>query len=206
MNTASKTRSKTLATLDAIVEATRNLLIDKDYSSLSMREVARRAGITAGAIYKHFPTKRALLDHVAYRTLEDFQRDLLEAALAHPPGSFARVIAQGDAYIRLAREKPEHFKILFTPSKPSPTNLGDLPGQGVFQLLRQSIKEAMDSGEIRRGDPDLATFFLWSRVHGIVTLLMACDFSECLPYTSEEITPENLFGQSRQLLWEGLKP
>ena len=59
---------------------------------------------------------------------------------------------------------------------------------------------------MRRCDPDLAAFFLWSRVHGIVTLLMACDFSETLPLPGDQVTPEHLFHLSRELLWEGFKP
>ena len=72
--------------------------------------------------------------------------------------------------------------------------------------MRQCIAEAMDAGTIRQGDPDLATFFLWSRVHGIVSLLMALDFSEVLPLAMEEITPLRLFELSREFLWEGFKP
>jgi AcrR family transcriptional regulator len=204
--TALNPRSRSVATLDAIVAATRKLLARKDYASLSMRAVAREAGITPGAIYKHFANKRALVDHVARRTLEDFQDEMLEAAAAHRPGSFDRVIAQGNAYLRLAREKPEHFKILFTPTTPEPTRLRDLPGQGLYHHLRRSIVEAMDAGELRRADPDLVTFFLWSRVHGIATLLMACDFEGCLPRKPEDITAKLLFEESRDLLWEGLKP
>jgi len=206
MRSVPATRAKSVATLDAIVEATRKLLASKDYGSLSMRAVADEAGITPGAIYRHFENKRALVEHVARRTLEEFQGELLEAAAAHPPGSFARVISQGEAYMRLAREKPAHFKILFTTSKPEPTRLHELPGQGIYHHLRKSIVEAMDSGQIRREDPDLVTFFLWSRVHGIVTLLMACNFEGCLPIAPEEITAEQLFESSRGILWEGLKP
>ncbi len=199
-------RPRSIATLDGIVEATRALLAERSYTGLSMRAVAARAGVSAAAIYKHFRNKRALVDHVVNTTLQDFHVELLRVASRHPPGSFDRVVALGEAYIRLALDKPEHFKVLFTPLKPRPTKLSDLPGEGGFRLLRQSMAEAMDAGRIRRGDPDLATFFLWSRVHGIVMLLMACDFGECLPLDRAEITPLKLFELSRVFLWEGFRP
>ena len=92
------------------------------------------------------------------------------------------------------------------PVKPQPTKLKELPGEGGFRILRQCVREAMEAGAIRKGDPKLAAFFLWSRVHGIVTLMMACDFSESLPLAKNEITPQRLFELSRTLLWEGFKP
>jgi AcrR family transcriptional regulator len=199
-------RTRSLATLKRITAATRKLLAKKDFASLSMRAVAAEAGISPGAIYKHFSDKRHLVDHVCHSTLEEFERDLARAIAPHPPGSFDRVVALGSAYIRLALERPEHFKILFTPVKPEPTRLRDLPGEGGFRLLRQCVSEAMKAGQIREGDPDLAAFFLWSRVHGIVTLMMACDFRESLPLPKTEITPQRLFELSRTLLWEGFKP
>lgn len=199
-------RARTVATLQRIVEATRALLADNDYASLSMRAIATAAGISPGAIYRHFSSKRHLVDYVCRASLEQFEIDLERAAAAHPPGSFARVVALGAEYIRLAHDRPQHFKILFTPVQSRPVRLRDLPGEGGFRLLRQSVAEAMAAGNIRSGDPDLAAFLLWSRVHGIVTLMMACDFTETLPLPADEVTPERLFELSRTLLWEGFKP
>jgi AcrR family transcriptional regulator len=200
------TATRTAATLHQIVEATRALLGRNDYASLSMRSVAAEAGVTAGAIYKHFSNKRHLVDHVCHSALEEFEAELSRAITPLPPGSFDRVIALGTAYIRFATEKPEQFKILFTPIKPEPTRLRDLPGEGGFRLLRECVAEAMDSGAIRRGDPDLAAFLLWSRVHGIVTVLMACDFSESLSVPATDLTPLRLFEMSRDFLWKGFAP
>lgn len=199
-------RTRSLETLNRIVAATRKLLSERDFESLSMRAVATEAGITPGAIYRHFTDKAHLVNHVCHATLEDFELELERAIAPHPPGSFDRVVAQGTAYIRLALERPEHFKILFTPVRPRPTRLRDLPGEGGFRLLRRCVEEAMQAGEIRQGDPDLAAFFLWSRVHGIVTLMMACDFRESLALPEAEITPQRLFDLSRSLLWEGFRP
>jgi AcrR family transcriptional regulator len=195
-----------VATLDSIVSATRRLLAQKDYRNISMRAVAAAAGVTAGAIYRYFPSKEALVDHVVHATLEEYEVEMLRVISKLRPGSFDRVIALGHAYIRLAGEKPEHFKILFTPVKPARSKLSELPGQGGFRLLRECIAEAMEAGEIRSGDPDLAAFFLWSRVHGIATLLMACDFGECLPLPREEQTSLRLFELSREFLWKGFQP
>jgi len=199
-------KTRALATLRRITDATRKLLADTGYDALSMRAIAAEAGVSPGAIYKHFSGKRELVDHVCRATLEAFETDLIKAIAPHPPGSFERVVAQGSEYMRLALDKPEHFKILFTAVKPVPTRLRDLPGEGGFRLLRECVAEAMEAGTIRKGDPELAAFFLWTRVHGIVTLMMACDFSDSLPLPRDEVTPHRLFDLSRTLLWEGFQP
>jgi AcrR family transcriptional regulator len=199
-------RTRAVATLGRIVDATRTLLANRDYASLSVRAVATEAGVSPAAIYRHFSNKRHLVDYVCHASLEEFHTSMTAAVAAHPPGSFDRVIAQGIAYIRLALDKPEHYKILFTPVKSQATKLTDLPHEGGFRLLRQSVREAMDAGKIRSGDAGLVAFFLWSRVHGIVALLMACDFSDSLDLPEKDITPLRLFEMTRVLLWEGLKP
>lgn len=200
----SKTRS--VATLQRITEATRKLLATRDSESISVRAIASEAGISPGALYKHFSNKRHLFDYVCHATLEEFEVELAKAIAPYPVGSFDRVIAQGASYIELALKRPEHFKILFTPVRSKPAKLRHLPGEGGFRLLRRCVAEAMDAGEIRRDDPDLAAFLLWSRVHGIVTLMMACDFSESLSLPPADVTPLRLFELSRTLLWEGFKP
>ncbi len=197
---------RSLATLENILRATRKLLADRDYATLSMRSLAAEAGVTAGAIYKHFPGKQALVDHVLQASLREFELELLQALRPLPPGSFERIIALGEAYIRFALERTEQYKILFMPRRPRPVRLDSLPGEAGFKLLRQCVAEAMQAGAIRRGDPDMAAFFLWSRVHGIVLLWMACDFNGCLPLKDEEMTPAKLFELSRVFMWEGFKP
>ena len=64
MSVAPNTRS--IATLRSITDATRTLLASQDYDSLSMRAVAAEAGVSPGAIYKHFSNKRHLVDHVCH--------------------------------------------------------------------------------------------------------------------------------------------
>jgi len=199
-------RTRSSATLERILTATRELLTKGDFGSLSMRAVAAEAGVSPGAIYKHFDNKRHLVDYVCQATLEDFETRLLRAMTRFAPGSFERVIAQGAEYIRFALETPEQFKILFTPITGEPRKLKALPGQGGFHLLRKCIADSMEAGTIRKSDPDLAAFFLWSRVHGIVTLLMACDFGDLLPLPKKQTTPQKLFELSREYMWEGFKP
>lgn len=192
-------------TIHTIVEATRTLLATRGYEALSMRDVAAGAGITAAAIYRHFPNKDALVDFVVNDTLREFELQLLRVIAPLPVGSFERLAALGSEYIRIATDHEEQFKTLFTRIRQSPRKLAEFPGQWGYQVLRQCIVEAMAAGTVRDADPDLVAFFFWSRVHGIVTLLLACDFSDTLPAEIGDLTSENLFTATRDFVVGGLQ-
>ncbi len=192
-------------TIHGIVEATRSLLVERGYANLSMRDVADKVGITAAAIYRHFPNKDALVDFVVSDTLREFELQLLRAIAPLPVGSFERIAALGSAYIRIATEHEEQFKVLFTRIGQQPRKLADFPGQCGYHVLRQCVAEAIEAGTVREADPDLVAFFLWSRVHGIVMLLLACDFGDTLPANIGDMTPENLFTLTRDFVVGGLQ-
>ena len=195
--------ARTTDTLNRIVDSTRHLLARRGFESLSMRAVASRSGITVGAIYRHFPSKEALVDHVIADTFEEFELKLLQAIAPLPVGSFERIAVLGSTYIEMALEHTEQFKVLFTPTRTA-RKLAELPGRGGFDVLRQCVVEAMESHTLRRADPDLVAFFLWSRVHGIVTLMWACDFRGTLRLPPEDLTPTALFEATREFIAFGL--
>ena len=170
-----------------------------------MRVVAEGAGITAAAIYKHFRDKSALVAHVVHVSFETFERSLFEAIAPLPVGSFERLAALGDAYIRFAMEHEEEFKVLFMPLLGGRKKLSEVPGEGGYRILRQCVVEATATGSIRDDDPDLISFYLWSRVHGIVMLLLACDLSEVM---EADVSPQplELFGLTRSFVVDGLLP
>ncbi len=188
-----------------IVEAARSLLASGGAEACSMRAVGERAGVTAAAIYRHFRDKQALIDHLVARAYENFELALLRAIAPLPVGSFERLAALGEAYLAFATENPEEFKILFTPLPGKRKRLRDLPADGGYPILRQCAVEAIREGTVRDGDADLISLFLWSRVHGLVMLLMACDFEGDIDLAGE-LTPASLFRQTRDLVLEGLAP
>ena len=186
-----------------IVSVARSLLAEGGAGACSMRAVAEGSGITAAAIYKHFRDKAALIDHVVGLSFQAFERSLMDSIAPLPPGSFARLAALGEAYIRFAEEHQEEFKVLFMPLSGGRKKLSDVPGEGGYRVLRQCVVEAIEAGSIRDADPDLVAFYLWSRVHGIVMLLLACDFGEVI---EAEGGPHslNLFGLTRSFVVSGL--
>jgi len=164
---------------ETILEAARDLIADGGIEALSMRAVAERVGVSATALYHHFANKQALVDAVVRKAFERFGAEMEQAVRAHPKGSLERVSALGYAYVRFAVENEAYFRVIFSIAAPHPREVEDLPHGAGYPILRRCIEEAMASGAMRAADPDLMAHYLWTHVHGIVTLALSCRLSQC---------------------------
>jgi len=196
----------------AILEAARDLLAQGGLDALSMRAVASKVGLSATAIYHWFQNKEDLVDRVVLHGFRRSEAYMWKAIEDLPAGSMDRVAALGEAYIRFALENREYFKIIFAIQTPAPRHIDDVPGQGGYRVLRQCVVEAMEAGNIRQMEPDLVVLFLWSLVHGLVTIFMACDPKELLAETGccddldERDLTLGLFERFRAMVRIGLEP
>jgi AcrR family transcriptional regulator len=197
-------QTRALQTQDRILAAARSLLAQGGAPACAMRAVAERAGVTPGAIYRHFSDKDALVARVVELAFQHFETFLLESIVSLPVGSFARIAALGEAYIRFAQENEEEFKIIFTPQVTERKKVDEIPGRAGYPILRRCIAEAMAAEAVRQADPDLVAFYLWSRVHGIVMLLLACDLDDALDVAGGA-SALNLFEATRTFVTDGLK-
>jgi len=156
------------ALLDAALEMVRT----EGVAQLSLREVARRAGVSHAAPYRHFASKEALLAAVAeegFRRLEE----ALRAAAAEAPGPLEALQASGRAYVAFAMANPGHFRVMFGPgasSEPYPA-LAEAT-HSAFGVLVGTLQACIDAGlAVRRPAAELA-LSAWSIVHGLAQLLL----------------------------------
>ena len=82
--------------------------------------------------------------------------------------------------------------------------LSEVPGEGGYQILKRCVTEAMMAGTLRQDDPDRVSLFFWTRVHGIVMLLLACDLSESVE-GSQAPEPLELFRDTQSFVVDGLR-
>ena len=195
----------------AILDAARDLLAEGGIDALSMRAMAARVGLSATAIYHWFDNKEALVDRVVADGFRRSESYLWRAIEDLPAGSRERVAALGEAYIRFALENQQYFKVIFAIQTEHPRAVDDLPGRGGYGVLRQCLVEAMEAGSIRREHPDLLALYLWSVVHGLVTIFLACDAGEALdelgvPREGPEDPTVLLFRRFRDVIESGLLP
>jgi AcrR family transcriptional regulator len=136
--------------------------------ALSLREIARDAGVTVGAVYKHFADKEELLAAVA---LEGFRllASMTETATSRRRGK-ARVLAVGHAYIGFASSDARLFRLMFSrlgmQRARSPLGAGM---QGAFDQLRHAIADAQGVAPDAVADDLLSV--AWSVAHGAASLI-----------------------------------
>lgn len=144
--------------------------------TLSLRAVARAAGIAATSVYLHFPDKLSLLLAVYQGHFDDLAQQLEDAIAAQPTPS-TRLRAAAIAYCRFADEQPEAYHVMFSvPGSTDPLVRmppTDRPGYRVIQAVQQVIMSGADSGSTVTNDPFAATLNLWAALHGLITLRAA---------------------------------
>jgi AcrR family transcriptional regulator len=195
----------------AILAAARDILAEGGLDALSMRAVAARVGTTPTAIYHYFDSKDDLVGQVVAHGFQQSETHLWRAIERFPVGSIDRLAALGEAYIRFAIEHRPYFTIIFGIGSDEPRRLDDVPGQGGYGVMRKCVVDAMEMGTIRQGDPDTVVLYLWSIIHGLATIALACDFESMLDGTAIDVPegdsiPRHLYRQFRQFIEHGLAP
>lgn len=187
----------------ALIEASLALISEEGFSALTLREVARRAGVTHAAPYRHFADKEALLAAVAeegFRAMATQMRERME-----PESSpSARLLACGVAYVLFAVQHPAHFRVMFGPHFTQPKDHAGLSQEGsnAFGLLVQSITQGQQAGELRQGEPLPLALMAWAQVHGLASLLVDHQLDQ--PGQGAPKAEELALFQTR-LLFEGLR-
>jgi AcrR family transcriptional regulator len=156
----------------ALIQAAIELVHEAGPSGITLREAARRAGVTHAAPYRHFDDKEALLAAVAEQGFVELRLSIESAVGAR--SAIAAIDAIGLAYVRFARDNPSPFRVMFG------AELGDkrrypsllAADQAVFELLRQAILAAQRAGELPTGDAARMGMVAWSMLHGVAALVV----------------------------------
>jgi AcrR family transcriptional regulator len=159
---------------NALLQAALTTLETQGWHELSLRDVARQAGVSHTAPYRHFESKEALLAAIAesgYALLAD----AMEAAVKAAPGDVtAQLRGTGRAYVKLALQRPALFRLMFSGaicSIPADGTFGEVAKRS-FSLLVRTIAEGQATGVLRPGPPEQAALSAWSMVHGLALLLL----------------------------------
>jgi AcrR family transcriptional regulator len=159
----------------------RNALIDAALAqisvvgarALSLREVARAAGVSHTASYRHFPSKESLLAAIAEQGFVMLGDAVGTAVQAHPDDPLAALQASGIAYVEFGVQYPHHLQIMFGGVI---GDHADHPGlkqaaEGAYERLREAVRNAQKSGFIRTGDERIIALASWAQVHGLALLI-----------------------------------
>jgi AcrR family transcriptional regulator len=169
-----------------VLSASIELLLEEGVGGLSMREVARRAGVSHQAPYHHFPDRESILAAIAEEGFELLTKRMT-AEIGRAKGDAIDVIERtGVAYVEFALTHPAHFRLMFRPelvdieSHPAVAGKGD----GAFGVLRRVVQEAIDAGLPDFGSQDVLTAATWSVAHGLACLILDGPLAMKLPHSA----------------------
>jgi AcrR family transcriptional regulator len=154
-----------------ILAAAHGLLDKKGLDAVTMRGVAEAVGVTAMAIYHHFPDRDELL-----RALADLEADRIAALFDGWPrrgAPLARLRRMAESYVDYAFRRPRLFAFLFLQDRPSvrrfPADFRERRSP-LLNRVADTVAEAMLEGAIRKGDFWEIAVDLWAFVHGHLAL------------------------------------
>ena len=153
----------------AVLTAALDVIRTEGPGVLSLRDLARRAGVSHAAPAHHFKDRTGLLTAIATEG-----HDLLTAALSEATD----LRDAGVRYVRFAVAHPAHFQVMFRPDllRPDDPHLMAARARSYGQL-RAGVAALPDD---RTTDPDLVGIAAWSTAHGFATLLLTHNLDRAL--------------------------
>jgi AcrR family transcriptional regulator len=171
----------------SLLETAIELLKTRHPSELSLRELAREAGVSQTAPYRHFKNKEELFAALGQQGFEIQNQYMLEAWLKYQDNPLNLYLQCGLSYFRMGLQHPQHFKLMFgspiVEKEKHPEFL--LAASKTFVLLRNMIQLCQKHNVIGAGDPYHKAINCWAVVHGYTNLFTECRF-EWLGMTSEK--------------------
>ena len=152
-----------------ILDTARALLNDVGASGLSMREVARRAGVTHQAPYHHFGDRESILAELVAEGFRTLGRDLAQANTLAAHNLRGAVMASGRAYIDFALSNPGVFRVMFRPETCDPARFPAVQAAG--QAAQATLVELVSMVHGTQTSPALCMVY-WAHVHGMASLLL----------------------------------
>lgn len=159
----------------ALIDAAVELLAEDGIRNLSLRQVARRVGVSHAAPYRHFEDKEALLAVVAEEGFKAFTRYLETAVDAAPDDPTQQFLGCGQAYVRYAIDNPTHYRLMFSEFSFCKDRFETLKqvADASFDVILQVIARGQKQGLFHPGDTHLMALTAWTQIHGLALLLLA---------------------------------
>jgi AcrR family transcriptional regulator len=138
-----------------LIDAALQLVEEGGPEAVSVREAARRAGVSPGAPFRHFPSRSALMTAVAEDAQRRFRAEI-DAALARAPAGdpLGRLRCFGRAYLRWALRNPAHFEIISSGRHFNHEQAAEVSRDNaeVIGLTGRMLAEAAAQGQLRVAD------------------------------------------------------
>ena len=184
----------------ALIEHAVRILRNEGLEALTLRAVARAAGVSQTAPYRHVTDRRSLMAAIAADGFRELDRAMGEAMAQGGGREGFKGIAV--AYVRFARANPALYHVMFGPEVANTEDLPELraAGRSALGFVQSGLEQLQQAGLVRPGDAALMAVACWAALHGLVSLI--------LDGQAETVTPDidALVESTAQLVMFGLAP
>jgi AcrR family transcriptional regulator len=154
----------------ALLAAAERSLREHGADQLSLRELAREAGVSHAAPRRHFPDRQALLDALAEAGFARLDARLREAHAGAGEDFAARLHATAAAFLRFATEDAALLELMFANKHREGAHRLVEAAAAPFGLLHDLIAQGQAQGVLEPGEPQRAGIVLFATLQGIATL------------------------------------
>jgi AcrR family transcriptional regulator len=158
-----------------LIAATEQIILERGLDGFTLREAARRTGVSPAAPSHHFRDARGLLSEVALLGFQDFADDLAAADKRGGQDPEKRLYEQGLAYVTFAVNNPARFQLMFSNTKCDMgyKNLAQVADRS-FKVLEDAVRAAseLNPTDAMTTDAYGLLMAMWSIVHGFAHLAL----------------------------------
>lgn len=159
---------------NALIQAGLEILAEGGTQALGFREVARRAGVSSAAPYRHFSGKAALIAAIAEAGFSALMALKYESRARFPDDPVAQFRAEAVDYVTFALANPQQIRVMFGGILSHP----DCPESVVklslnlFSMAVETVRTAQAKNLFYADDPEQQAMTMWTAVHGLVMIIL----------------------------------
>ena len=187
---------------EALVEAALHLITERGLAGFAFAELARAAGVSPAAPYRHFRDRNALLAELARRGFEQLTQDLDQAWNHGRPDPAVAIERCGRAHLAFARRDPASYAAMFDAGPADPDPELKAAADAAFAVLRRAADAAVAAATITPRPPALmVALHIWSLCHGTAALFIGppAPTRRSLPMSAEDLLEAGLLVYLRSL-------
>jgi AcrR family transcriptional regulator len=156
---------------DACIVAAQEVIAERGIENLSLRDVARKLGVSHQAPYKHYPSRDHLLAEVMRRCFQRFAAHLDARPRFDDPEQDLESL--GLQYLAYAQQHPLEYRLMFSTTWPDAAEQLDLVRDAAhaFDVLRAVLRRLHGDAPAMRATVDLDALYIWSTMHGLAGVM-----------------------------------